>query len=280
MTTGSAPPESLYTTSSLTADLRRLGVRSGEVLLVHAAMSQIGHVAGGAAAVVAALANVVGSAGTLVVPAQTADNSDTSSAHLSRIAGMTPDQIRQFRAAMPPFDPATTPSSGMGCLAEQVRISPGAIRSAHPQTSFAALGPLAEKLMSGHRLDCHLGEFSPLARLYEANASILLLGVTYNVCTAFHLAEYRYLARPPRREYRCVVANDGGTRWHSYQDVVLDDRDFDELGADLERASAVIKGRVGGAECRLLSLVTGVDFAVAWLRRYRRPAAVIEVRSK
>jgi aminoglycoside 3-N-acetyltransferase len=269
VTTTSVPREGGFTPRSLAADLRRLGLRSGDVVLVHAATRRIGRVAGGIAAVAAALGDVIGAEGTLVVPTQTADNSDTSSAHLSRIAGLTPDQIRQFRAEMPPFDPVTTPSTGMGRLAEQVRTTPGAIRSAHPQTSFAALGPLAGKLMSGHRLDCHLGEFSPLARLYEVDARILLLGVGYDVCTAFHLAEYRYLASPPRREYRCVVAQGGRRRWRRYEDVVLDDRDFGQLGADLEQTGMAATGWVGAAECRLLPLAPAVDFAVAWLGRHR-----------
>jgi aminoglycoside 3-N-acetyltransferase len=276
MTARPALQETRHTVASLVADLRRLGIRPGDVLLVHAAMRRIGRVTGGAAAVVAALTNIVGPSGTLVVPTQTADNSDTSNAHLSRIAGMTPEQVQRFRAAMPPFDPVTTPSTGMGRLAEQIRIGPGAIRSAHPQTSFAALGPLAAKLMSDHRLDCHLGEFSPLARLYEVEAKVLLLGVGYNVCTAFHLAEYRYLVSPPRREYHCVIADGGRRRWHSYEDVVLDDGDFGELGADLERTGAAVTGRVGGAECRLLPLMAAVDFAVAWLRRHRGAAIVVE----
>ena len=269
MTDTSVLPRAGYTTRLLAADLRRLGLLSGDVVLVHAGMRRIGRVAGDAAAVVAALVDAIGSEGTLVVPTHTADNSDTSSTHLSQIGGLSPDQILRFRAEMPPFDPATTASTGMGRLAEQVRTSPGAIRSTHPQTSFAALGPLAGNLMSGHRIDCHLGEFSPLARLYEVSARILLLGVGYDACTAFHLAEYRYLTSPPRRAYRCVVADGGWPWWHQYEDVVLDDRDFRELGADLERTATVNTGRVGAAECRLLPLVLAVDFAVTWFRRHR-----------
>ena len=73
------------------------------------------------------------------------------------------------------------------------------MRSAHPQTSFAALGPKARELMNDHAVDCHLGECSPLGRLYEEGAWILLLGVGYATCSAFHLAEYRYTPNPPTR---------------------------------------------------------------------------------
>ncbi|MGV9302402.1 MULTISPECIES: aminoglycoside N(3)-acetyltransferase [unclassified Nonomuraea] len=246
------------TRRELSGQLSRLGVAAGQVLLVHSALRRVGDVTAATAA--AALRDVLGEEGTLVVPTQTAGNSDTSREHLERIAGMSPGQVAAFRATMPPFDPLTTPSTGMGRLAEHVRTTEGAVRSAHPQTSFAALGPMAAKLMDGHARDCHLGEHSPLARLYEANAWILLLGVGYTACTALHLAEYR-LPDPPLRTYRCVVEEG----WWEYQDVDLQDAHLTELGADLDKTDFSRKGGVGRAECRLLPLAPMVDFAVNWL---------------
>ncbi|WP_431897030.1 aminoglycoside N(3)-acetyltransferase [Nonomuraea sp. bgisy101] len=246
------------TRQELSAHLRRLGVASGQVLLVHSALSRIGDVTPATAA--AALREAVGEEGTLVVPTQTAHNSDTSREHLDRIAGMSPGEIAAFRATMPPFDPLTTPSTGMGRLAEHIRTTEGAVRSAHPQTSFAALGPMAAKLMDDHARDCHLGERSPLARLYEANAWILLMGVGYTSCTALHLAEYR-LPDPPTRTYRCVVEEG----WWEYRDVDLRDAHLAALGADLDKTDFSQKGGIGRAECRLLPLASAVDFAVNWL---------------
>lgn len=262
------------TVESLAGDLRALGLAAGQVVLVHASMRRIGPVQGGASAVVDSIRRVVGGSGTLVTPAITADNSDSSRAHLARIRGMSGAQVARFRASMPPFDPATTPSTGMGSIAEHVRTAPGAVRSAHPQTSFAALGARAARIVSGHRPDCHFGERSPLARLYEMDARILLLGVGYDVCTAFHLAEYRYAADPPRRAYRCVITNGGSRLWWEYEDVVLDDADFGAIGRDWERAGAVSRGPVGLAASRLMPLAPAVDFASAWLRAHRVGAAV------
>lgn len=265
-------PEAVQTRQSLAADLRTLGVRAGQILLVHASMRSLGPVRGGPAAVVAAMRDAVGPEGTLTVPTGTAGNSDTSRLYLERTADLTAEQISHYQAAMPPFDLATTPSDGMGRIAERLRTTPGAVRSAHPQSSFAALGPMAHKLMDGHAVDCHLGESSPLARMYEIGAWILLLGVGYPACSAFHLAEYRYAARPPTRSYRCVIAVDGQPVWHEYTDVVLDDRHLGDLGADFDRTGLAIRGRLGQTDCRLVPIAPAVDFAVKWLRRHRRTA--------
>ncbi|WP_299536957.1 aminoglycoside N(3)-acetyltransferase [uncultured Streptomyces sp.] len=260
-------------TESLAADLRRLGVRPGGALLVHASLRAVGPVAGGARAVVEALRTALGGAGTLVVPSFTPENSDTSRAHLARLAALPESGHAALLAAMPPFGPST-PAPGMGRLAETVRLTPGAVRSAHPQTSFTALGPAATRLTCRHHEDCHLGEDSPLARLYEEDGRALLLGTGFGSFSAFHLAEYR-VPDPPRRTYRCVVIRDGRRTWWSYEDVALDDDDFAALGADFLRTAApgaVRGGRVGAAVSRLVPVREAVDFA---LDRFKngRPAA-------
>jgi aminoglycoside 3-N-acetyltransferase len=255
---------------SLARDLRSLGVIPGQTLLVHASLRRIGWVSGGAGAVVAALRQVLGQEATLVVPASTADNSDTSRLYQARTTGMTSDEIGRYRDAMPPFT-LERPSIGTGRIAECVRTAPGAVRSEHPQTSFAALGPQAGMLMSGHQFDCHLGESSPLGRLYKAGAWVLLMGVGYEACTCFHLAEYRYVPFPPRQVYGCVVAEQGQRRWRSYEDVVLDDRDFAALGAAFDQTGHVIRGHVGQAQCLLAPIAAAVDFATEWLRQHRTP---------
>ncbi|WP_406413551.1 AAC(3) family N-acetyltransferase [Streptomyces halstedii] len=259
----------LITGGRVAAQLSELGVERGGVLLVHASMRAVGMAAG---AMAGALREVLGPDGTLVVPAFTMENSDTSRHYLDRVRGLDEQARAAVRAAIPPFDRATSSAAAVGRFAEAARLTPGAVRSGHPQTSFAALGPAAGSLLAGHRPDCHLGEDSPLARLYEADARILLLGTGYDTCTAFHLAEYR-LPSPPRRRYRCVVAAASGQhRWWEYEDVALDDGDFAALGHDFERldtAGAVRGGLVASAPSRLIRLRSAVDFATVWLRDHR-----------
>jgi aminoglycoside 3-N-acetyltransferase len=263
------------TTADLARDLRALGLQPSGVLLLHASLRVMGLVAGGAATVVEAVRDVLGPAGTLVVPTTTAENSDTSRAYLASVAGLTPAQVKAHRDGMPPFDRAATPATLAGRIAEEVRTTSGAIRSAHPQSSFAAVGPRARSLMKDHKIDCHLGEESPLSKLYTAGAWVLLLGVGYTACTALHLAEYRYLPSPPRRTYRCVIRYRGHRQWRSYSDVVLDDSDFEAIGEVLDKDINVHRGYVGNAECRLMPMRQLVDTAANWMGEHRdRKSAV------
>jgi aminoglycoside 3-N-acetyltransferase len=245
-------------------------------LLIHCSLGRIGRIHGGAAALLTAIQDVAGPHATLVVPAQTTENSFSSPAFLAATAGLDPDERARFIAAMPGFDPASTPSSGMGAFAEYVRTRPSACRSAHPQSSFAAIGPRARACTSVHDLDCHLGDRSPLGWLYTADAAILLLGVGYSVCTAFHLAEYRLPGDPPYRSYRCFVSDGGKRAEREFTDIDLDDSDFALLGAELESTAGtdaspgLRRGPVGAAECRLIPLRLAVDFACSWLIGHRR----------
>ncbi|WP_327366088.1 aminoglycoside N(3)-acetyltransferase [Streptomyces sp. NBC_01217] len=270
MSTTTAPTVR-HSRTGLAGQLSELGVEQNGVLLVHASMRAVGPVSGGVRAVVCALRDALGEHGTLVVPAFTPENSDTSSHYLDRVRGLGDRAREAVRASMPPFDPAMSAAPSMGRLAETVRLTEGAVRSEHPQTSFAALGPLAGGLVAQHRPDCHLGEDSPLARLYELRAQVLLLGTGFDTCTAFHLGEYRVPA-PPCRSYRCVVTAEGRRQWWEYEDVALDDSDFAALGADFARAddgAAVRTGAVGSSTSRLFRFTDAVDFAARWLPSHR-----------
>ncbi|MEU8052743.1 aminoglycoside N(3)-acetyltransferase [Micromonospora haikouensis] len=265
-----APAARPHSRASLAAQLTDLGVRPGAVVLVHAGLKALGFVCGGAQAVALALRDVLGERGTVVVPTHTPENSDPAEWTNPPVPAHWWPVIR---AETPGFDPAVTPSRFMGALAETVRGWPGARRSDHPQVSFAALGPAAERIVAGHRLAGMLGEDSPLGRLYDADADVLLLGVGHDSNTSLHLAEYRQPAPPRRREGAAVRTPDGGRRWAGWDDIVLDESDFPRLGAALEATGAVRVGPVGDGTGRLMRQRAAVDFAVDWLARHRATVA-------
>ncbi|MFG2883133.1 aminoglycoside N(3)-acetyltransferase [Streptomyces sp. NPDC048297] len=257
----SPPRGPLVTRDSAGAQLRALGVESGEILLAHSSLSALGWVNGGAVAVVQALLDALGPDGTLVVPAQSGDLSDPA------VWGNPPvpeEWWDRIRATMPAYDPLLTPTRGVGVIPETVRTWPGALRSAHPQTSFAALGPRAAEITGGHALDCRLGERSPLARLEKLGARVLLLGAGYDACTGFHLAEYRI----PSPHVQVGRPAPGGG-WERVTEVSITSDRFDELGHDFERDRPVVRGEVGAATARLFPLADAVAYAERWLPVHR-----------
>ncbi|GIP39353.1 AAC(3) family N-acetyltransferase [Paenibacillus sp. J31TS4] len=261
--------DGLATVSSLTEDLARLGVRPGMALIVHSSMKALGcWVAGGPAAVVLALEQALGEEGTLVMPAQTADLSEPSNWSQPPVPEAWWETIRR---EMPPFDPSFTPSTGMGAIAETFRKQEGTLRSSHPQTSFTARGPLAAALLEGHALTSGLGEQSPLARLYERDGWVLLLGVGYDSNTSLHLAEYRavYPGRTFMKKGAPIQVN-GRREWTEFEDLDFETDDFAALGEGFERDTGnVRRGKVAGAEARLMPMRQLVDYAVCWMERHR-----------
>jgi aminoglycoside 3-N-acetyltransferase len=241
-----------------------MGLRTGETLLVHSSLSSLGWVCGGPGVVVEALLDVLGGSGTLVVPTHSGDNSDP--AHWGN-PPVPEAWWADIRASMPAFDARTTPTLGVGVVPETVRNWPGAVRSCHPQTSFAAVGPRAAAIVDGHALDCRLGEFSPLARLEEGRARVLLLGAGFESCTAFHLAEYRIPA--PRTDNSFAVMTPQGREWATVRDTSISSDRFDELGAAFEKERPVARGMVGGAQARLFDLADAVAYAESWLAEHR-----------
>ncbi|MEV4276333.1 AAC(3) family N-acetyltransferase [Actinoplanes xinjiangensis] len=161
---------------TLAAQVRALRLPRGGVVLVHCGMRRIGTVPGGPRTLLWALRQALGPGGTVVVPAQTAGNSLTSRAYRQATAGMTDAERARYAAR----------------------------RSNHPQTSFAALGPASDEITRVHDLDCHLGERSPLGTLYRLGATVLMIGVEMDTCTALHLAEYRLHPPPPLMTFACL----------------------------------------------------------------------------
>ena len=267
---GQLGPRPLHTRSELAADLAAIGVRPGDTLLVHSSLKAIGWIPGGSLAVVQALLDAVGPSGTLIVPAQSSDNSDP--AGWSR-----PPVPREWwpviRAETPGFDPLRSASSRMGAIAEQVRTWPGARRSAHPQTSFAALGRHAEEIVAVHDLDSQCGERSPLAALERLGARVVLLGAGFASCTSFHLAEYRIEGAPVATHGAAVLTPDGSREWVTFTDLELDESDFADIGSHFVATGAVTSGAVGEAPTLLFDLAAGVAAARAWMSEHRRPSA-------
>ena len=108
--------------------LRSLGLKEGDLVLLHSSLYSLGHVEGGPDAVIDAFLETIGAAGTLLVPV----------------------------------------FGDLGILTTTLKNRPGAIVSPCPVGTVAALGKDAEELCRDHwkPVSCH-GEGTPFKRLAD-----------------------------------------------------------------------------------------------------------------
>lgn len=267
------------TSSSLAEDMKALGIKGGDILIVHASLSSIGWTLGGATAVVSALLNVVTEKGTIAMPAFSLENSDPA------IWGPFPPKTNEIprgqlmphpvpegwfdfiRENMPPYNKHITPcSKGLGIIAECFRTFPNTLRSNHPSASFTANGLHAEKIIENHPLTPNFGLNSPLGMLYKLNAKILMIGTNYDKNTSFHFAEDR-CGIFPKVTHSGAVMEKGERKWINYENYDSIIENFIPMGIACEENNLVHKGKIGQANCKLLDMKKTVDFCVNWLKR-------------
>lgn len=256
------------TVESLVSDLQQLGVKRGMTLLVHSSLSSMGWVCGGAQAVIMALEATLGQDGTLVMPTHSSDFSDPAAWSNPPV----PESWwRAIRETMPAFDIDLSRTTGMGVIPESFRRQAGAERSDHPQVSFCARGSRSASVVGDHPLAYGLGERSPLARIYDLDGWVLLIGVGHDSNTSIHLAEYR-AAFAGKREIQqgAPVIVDGARAWVTFPDVDVDEEDFPRIGSDFaDESGLVISGAVAGAAAMLMPQRPLVDYAVTWMNAHR-----------
>ena len=265
----------MHTRETVAADLARLGVKSGDLVMVHASLKAIGPVEGKAASVVSALRDAVGSSGTVMGYA-----SWDRSPYEETLNGARMDA--QLRHGWPTFDPATSGTyRGFGLLNQFLLQAPGARRSAHPDASMVAIGPLAGALTQPHELGRAFGPGSPLERFVEHGGKVLLLGAPLDSVTVLHYAEaIAHIPNKRRVSYEMPIRSaDGETRWELAEDFdsngILDCFAVDgEPDAVETIARAYVKlrrhreGVVGQAFSYMFDARDIVSFGVDYLERH------------
>ena len=195
----------------------QLGIKQGDTLLVHASLSSLGYVVGGAEAVFLALRDGIGNEGTIVVPSQTVEISDPATWQYPPVPVEWHDVIR---SSMPAYSRNLSYSKGMGAFSQFVGILPDSIRSNHPMYSFTAIGEKANEIIGQDTFDFPFGEESPLARMYSIGAKVLMVGTDFETNTSLHLAENR-LNREVIQE-KSKILTKTGEKWISFKNVELD----------------------------------------------------------
>jgi len=229
---GTAPRE--VSRDALVAQVARLPLPPGGVLLMHASLAAVGPVERGPVTVIDALVQALRRVGgTLVMPAM---------AGRSRLG----------------YDPARTPTNDMGVLAEVFWRMPGVLRSSHPTSAFAALGPAAGWLLERHPIDRPEGPAGPMGRMAERDARVLLLGTGHMANTSIHLAEYlEHVGYQTRQPISRRAPDAHGTL------ICIShcSRGFERLGPALQRSGRIQRWQLGRAEAQLFAMSAAVDLA-------------------
>jgi aminoglycoside 3-N-acetyltransferase len=221
---------------TLIQQLLDLGVQPGGVLLVHTAFSKVKPIEGGPMGLISALHSALGPNGTLVMPSMSYDDDN-------------------------PFDKTKSPCPEMGITAETFWRLPGVLRSDNNH-AFAAVGPLAERILAPHPIDVPHGLNSPIGRVYELDGQILLLGVDHTSNTTMHLCENMAGVRYRRDKYLTIL-KDGKPVRFEYREIDHCCQNFSVVDGWLDENGLQRRGDVGHAEaCLILSrdvvgIVTG-----------------------
>ena len=270
------------TKKELRADLESLGVRSGDLLIVHGSMRRLGlgraeMGAGGAELILDALDEAVGPAGTLLMVLGTHYAMDWVNEH-------PPEARAALLAGSAPFDHANAAVlPEVGWLAEAFRRRPGTLVSANPSGRFGARGAEAATLLADQPWHDYYGPGSPLGRLCARGGKILRMGADPETVTALHYAEY--LAELPdkrRTRWDYVLAGVDGAPEHVWIHCLDDlngiaDWEGEDYFAVILQAWLALgrhrEGLVGKARSELIDAADLVDFGARWMEANLIPKA-------
>lgn len=228
------------TKEQMVRDFRLCGIKAGDIILMHSALSAIGHVEGGADAVIDALLEVLTPEGTLAV-------------------------VAMHNGV---FDAATSPSA-VGIISETVRRRPNAVRSLRHCHSVAAIGRLSGYFTVGHEnCETNCGKGSPYDKIRELGGKIVLLGVDMNRNTTLHALED--FADAPYLVSDYPVPAPTYMKDYEGKQILLKKfppghRDFLRFTPSLRRADAMTEGRVGNAVVKVIDAKKMYELGLAHL---------------
>ena len=235
--------ENAISKEDLIKDLRAIGIKEGDILLVHSSLSKIGFLDEGPKTLVDAILEVIGPEGNLLMPT-------------------SPNNVYQLNYIRntPFFDVLNSPSK-TGAITEYFRTMPGVVRSLCPTEPVSAIGPRAEEFTKDHfnQLTPY-NENSPFYKVSENGGKILYIGVTLSMAgTNLHTLEdavdFKFPVYYPE-VFEIKVIDDNQLK-HRVKTKVHDPawskkRKCDDLIPMFEEEGALTKVKIGQAETLLV----------------------------
>lgn len=180
----------MITFDELVSEFKRIGLTTGDVVLIHSSFKSFGGVEGGPQTVIDALILVIGNEGTLIVPRFNFD----------------------FSTYGTPWDVRNTPSH-MGIISEFVRKDPRSRKVFHPIYPFSIIGKHADELVK-HRYKGGYSKDSIFNQLRVLDAKIIQIDKDYKSTTIIHHVEemmevdYKY-----HKDFTGYVIDENGKKY-------------------------------------------------------------------
>jgi aminoglycoside 3-N-acetyltransferase len=216
---------------------RDLGLDGSRPVIVHASLSSVGEIRGGAETLVGALLTMTQGIMAPTFTYRTMVMPESGPADNAAVYGSGRDRNRLAEFFQPdmPADPM------MGVLPEVIRGHAEARRSSHPILSFAGIG--VDEALAAQRLEEPL---APVGKLSEQNGIVLLIGVNHTVNTSIHYVE----RLAGRKQF---------IRWALTPQGVRECQGFPGCSDGFEQAAVHLAGitrmaRLGGATVRAVPL--------------------------
>lgn len=157
----------------LFVDFQKLGLKQGNKIIVHSAMSSIGPLKEGPCTFVNALKEYIGPEGLIIMPTHSM---------VKMYEYLTNYKNHDYNVRL---TPSTT-----GAITEYFRQQPYTYRSLHPTHSIAAWGKKAKEFVSGHEFSKKpFDDKSPYLRIIQENFKVLAIGLDLNSTTLIRAAD-------------------------------------------------------------------------------------------
>ncbi|MFN7939067.1 MAG: aminoglycoside 3-N-acetyltransferase [Bryobacteraceae bacterium] len=243
---------------SLRRDLEKLGVRQGDLLMVHSSVRSAGPIVGGVNTLIHALFDAIGPRGTLAA-----------------YVDFEPFFEDDDEADIPVFDKRTAHAArDHGVLHETLRNWPGAQRSDHPDAGVIAIGAMAEEIVAPHPFQYGYGPGTPFERILHRNGRVLMIGAPLDTITMLHYAEH--MAQIPDKRivrYRRLMPAAAGPVWIDFEEydtadpvhAKLPGNCFERIALDFIDQRGAPHGRIGEAPSYLFEVVELIPFAIRWI---------------
>jgi len=240
--------EQYLTRKDIITGLEQLGLKPGAAVEVHSSLSSMGSVQDGAAAVIEALMEVVGTEGAIVMSAY---------AVTLPLPLTAEDKALGILAKVRFLKEGDDQRTGMGVVSDTFRRTPGTILGSG-EHRLCAWGKDAEIHCQGY------------GHLLEIDGWVLLIGVDIHRCSSMHLAEqgiqwaeeitaYFHVPAEIRKQYP-------EDQWYVECKEAPEDA-WGKVQLEAERRGLIRRGRIGRAGCMLFKARPVVELYRARLER-------------